>query len=148
MTDVADIDRAPFGRLRYGKQYGAEHWRGNVSLPGFGEPFSIIVRAGRSGPSERQTAAMFAVVANASSLRQQATQPMAELHREAGLPFSGGDKNVWSILQPEEIEVSDESYYRDGRIFVALIFGSTLEPDFAPAIETADGHFVRTLSGT
>jgi len=51
-------------------------------------------------------------------------------------------------VQPEEIEVSDESYYRDGRIFVALIFGSTQEPSFAPAIETVDGIFVRVLSGT
>lgn len=148
MTDVADIDRTPFGRLRYGKKYGAEYWQGSVTLPGFGQPFSLVVRAGQNGPSERQTAAMIGAVANASSLREQATQPMAELHKEAGLPFSGGDKNVWSILQPEEIEVSDESYYRDGRIFVALIFGSTLEPEFAPAIETADGYFVQVLSGT
>ena len=150
MTDVADIDRTPFGRLRYGKEYGAEFWLGGVTLPGFDQPFSIVVRAGRSGPSERQTAAMTAVAANASLLRQQATQPMAELHREAPLPFSeeAEDSEVWAILQPGEIEVSDESYYRDGRIFVGLIFYSTVEPDFAPAIETADGHFVQVLSGT
>ncbi|WP_046666637.1 hypothetical protein [Neorhizobium galegae] len=76
---------------------------------------------------------------------------MAALNREAGLPVSDGEAegtDVWSILQPEEIEVSDESYYGDGRIFVALIFGSMLEPDFAPAIETADGSFVRVLHGT
>lgn len=148
MTNVMDIDHAPFGRLQYGKEYGAEYWRGSVTLPGFVQPFSLTVRAGRSGPSVRQTAAMIAVEADASLLLEQATQPMIELHREAGLPSPGGDKNVWSILQPEEIEVSDETYYQDGRIFLALIFSSTVEPDFAPAIETADGRFLQVVSGT
>ncbi|WP_105436557.1 hypothetical protein [Neorhizobium tomejilense] len=151
MPDATEIDRAPFGHLRYGKEYGAEYWRGSIKLPGFEKVFSLIVRAGRGGPSQRQAAAMIAIVANASHLRQQATPAMAELHREAGLPVSDGEaegKDVWSTLQPEEIEVSDESYYGDGRIFVGIIFGSTLEPDFAPAIETADGSFVQVLPGT
>ncbi|NTE89604.1 hypothetical protein [Agrobacterium rubi] len=147
MADVGHIDRPPFGRLGYGKQYGAEYWRGSLSLPGFGQPFSLIVRAGLGGPSARQAAAVTAVVLNVSSLREQATQPMAELHKQAGLPLFGEDKNVWSFVQPEEIDVSDEGYYRDGRILVALIFGSMSEPAFAPAIETADGHFVQVLSG-
>lgn len=76
---------------------------------------------------------------------------MAELHRQSGLcspAMDAGDDEVWSLLRPEEIEVSDDRYFRDGRIAIALIFGSTLEPDFAPAIETANGDFRQVLSGT
>ncbi|WP_281406116.1 hypothetical protein [Agrobacterium rosae] len=43
--------------------------------------------------------------------------------------------------------MSDEGFYRDGRIFVALIFGAMSEPAFAPAIEMADGRFLQVLSG-
>jgi hypothetical protein len=151
MSEAKEIDCVPFGSLRYGKEYGAEYWLGGITLPGFEKDFSLIVRAGRDGPSQRQAAAMTAVLANASMLRQQATSAMAELHRDIGLPFANGTtegKDVWSSLNPEQIDVSDESYYRDGRIFVGLIFGSTLEPDFAPAIETADGNYVQVLSAT
>lgn len=44
--------------------------------------------------------------------------------------------------------MSDNRYYRDGRIAVLLIFGSKLEPDFAPAIETANGDFKQVVSGS
>ena len=151
MTNVTEINHSPFGHLRYGKEYGVEYWRGSITLSCFEQPFALIVRAGRGGPSQQQAAALTAVVKSASMIQQQATTPMVKAHREAGISFetrNTGNGDVWSILQPEEIEVSDESYYRDGRIFVALIFGSTQEPSFAPAIETVDGIFVRVLSGT
>lgn len=55
---------------------------------------------------------------------------------------------IWDFLRPEFIEVCDSSYYKDGRIFIAIAFASTQAPDFLPAIETADGAFVQVLSGT
>ncbi len=44
--------------------------------------------------------------------------------------------------------MSDESYYRDGRINIMIIFVSQLAEPFLPAIETADGRYVGVLSGT
>ena len=147
MAEETAVDVAPFGRL----QYGAEYWRGSTTLSSFEQPFALIVRAGRIGPSPQQIAAMTSLMTNAAAIKRQATEPMAELHRESGLPFpemDAGNDKVWSILQPEEIEVSDDFYYRDGRIAALLIFGSKLEPDFAPAIETANGDFKQILSGS
>lgn len=149
MTDGLNIERAPFGGLRYGSRYGAEYWEGDIVLPGVGT-FAIIVRAGREGPSRAQVAAMRRLVRDIGEIRRLAASPMADLHRECGLtlPDGGRDESVWSILQAEQIDMADEGYHRDGRIFAALIFGSTVEPDFAPAIETADGVFQQVLSGT
>jgi len=64
---------------------------------------------------------------------------MADLHQARVLLLDNGrrDGKVWSVLQPQEIDMS--AAIGDGRIAVLLIFGSKLEPEFAPAIETADG---------
>lgn len=148
MGDETELEIAPFGRLRYGREYGVEYWRGAIALSSFEQAFALTVRAGRSGPSPRQVAAMTRLAASAVAIHRQATGPMAELHRRSGLCSLAGEDAVWSVLRPEEIEVSDERYLGDGRIAVLLIFVSTLEPGFAPAIETADGEFRHVLSGS
>ena len=145
------MDHAPFGGLSYGCEHGVEYWRGSVVLSPFDRPFLLIVRAGRAGPSPRQVAAMTRLLANAVALRREASGPMAELHRENGffLSVSGAaEDRVWEHLQSGEIDVSDDTYYRDGSIAILLIFDSKLDPSFAPAIETADGVFQQALTGT
>ena len=128
-----------FGRIEYFGSY----WKGAVQLGVFGKRFDLIVRAGRDGPSAAQVAAMSQLVSDAV--------PMLAIHRDApGFPGDGSAAGelIWDLLQPEQIGVLDVSYYGDGRIAILITFGSSLHPDFAPAIETADGHFVQVLSGT
>ncbi len=142
-TELAGI-----GTLHYLSGY----WTAPLVLAPFGPaPFELILRAGRSGPSPAQSAALQRVVADAAALRSAASAAMAELHREGGLwPGSAsGDapEQTWQWLEPMQIEVSD-SYFDDGRCAVLLIFASRLQADFAPAIETADGAFVQVLGGT
>ena len=55
-------------------------------------------------------------------------------------------ERIWSYLEPEQIEVSNARYYGDGRIAILLIFNSTRNMDFSPAIETTDGRFRQVLS--
>ncbi len=135
------------GTLRYGRGY----WEGSVDLPALGGSFPLILRATRDGPSEQQIAAMTGVVSAAMAIRQAAGSGMVEVHQESTLlPHDlGADANgIWRYLLPCQVEIADDSYYRDGRIAVLIIFTSTQHEDFAPAIETADGHFVGVLSGT
>lgn len=145
------MDYAPFGRLRYGCEHGVEYWRGSIALPSFELPFLLIVRASQAGPSRRQTAAMTDLLVNAVAVKREATGPMADLHRKNSQTLTAADSSdadVWEHLQPAEIDVSDDAYFGDGRIAILLIFGSKLEPSFAPAIETADGAFQQALTGT
>ncbi|MBR0644865.1 hypothetical protein [Plastoroseomonas hellenica] len=140
-----------FGRLTYDTQYGESWWSGEVKLAAFDKPFPVLVRAKGDGPSQAQTIAFSRIIAGSEDLRRRASKPMADLHREGGLLPGGADARdeaVWNHLVPEQIEMSDERYYRDGRIMGALLFVSTLHDSFVPAIETADGEFVRVLSGT
>lgn len=140
-----------FGRLTYGAQRGESWWSGEVRLAAFDKPFPVLVRAKGDGPSEAQTIAFSRIIAGSEELRRRASKPMADLHREGGLlPGGAGasDEAVWNHLVPEQIDISDERYYRDGRIMAALLFVSTRHDSFVPAIETADGAFVQVLSGT
>ena len=136
-----------FGTLRYGSAY----WEGTIHLEPFGGSFPIIVRAKREGPSASQVAAMSRVVSEAASIKALASAGMVEVHEESELLPSGvgpHPETIWQHLAPSQIEVCDETYYGDGRIAVLLIFEASEQPDFAPAIETADGTFVEVLSGT
>ncbi len=141
------LEHPLLGRITYVSRY----WDGHVRLDGFETPFQLIVRAGPDGPSEKQVAAMARLASDSARIRREASAPMIEVHRESGLVPGGlgADlERIWDALEPEQIELSNEDYYRDGRIAVLLIFGSLQEPDFAPAIETADGRFVQVLGGT
>lgn len=136
-----------FGTL----QYGSSYWEGSVDLEPFGGSFPVIVRATRDGPSNAQISAMARVISDAVSIRKLASKEMVDLHEEGEISPSGLDSDVdgiWQHLRPCQVEVTDESYYGDGRIAVLIIFESTQQVDFAPAIETADGSFVEVLSGT
>lgn len=132
-------------------QYGSAYWESMVDLQAFGGPFSLIVRAKREGPSDAQATAMSRLISNAASIRGLASREMIAEHEECGLlprNLESGADSIWQHLSPSQVEVSDESYYGDGRIAVIIIFESAQHMDFAPAIETADGHFVQVLSGT
>lgn len=136
-----------FGTLRYGSAY----WEGTIQLEPFAGSFPVIVRAKRDGPSASQIVAMSRVVSEASSIKASASAGMVEVHEQSELlPSDLGPHSeaIWKYLSPSQIEVCDETYYGDGRIAVLLIFEASGQPDFAPAIETADGTFVEVLSGT
>lgn len=136
-----------FGTLEYGSSY----WEGTVDLEPFGGSFQVIVRAKRDGPSNAQIRALARLVSEAATIRSLAGKDMVHVHEESKLlpPGLGSDADgIWQHLQPSQVEISDESYYGDGRIAVLIIFESLREADFAPAIETADGQFVEVLSGT
>ncbi len=135
------------GELRYGCRY----WKGTIVLEALGGSFDLIVRASRDGPSAAQIAAMSRAIADAASIKIAASKKMADLHAYSeilSVSLNSNAYGIWGYLHPLEIEVSDESFYEDGRIAIFIIFESTLHRDFAPAIETADGFFVEVLSGT
>ncbi|TPG55939.1 hypothetical protein EAH89_13455 [Roseomonas nepalensis] len=129
------------------------YWQGTLVLNDFEKPFRLIVRAKQEGPSSEQATAMSTLVTSLASIRRAATAPMTELHRESELlpdPAGMSGDRIWSYLEPEQIEVSDARYYRNGNgsIAILLIFNSTQNMDFSPAIETTDGRFRQVLSGT
>lgn len=135
-----------FGKLEF-----TTHWRGHIALAFDERPFEVLVRAKRGGPSANQIAAMKVLTTNALQIRAQATPYMATLHRSAWFfptQTLASDDQIWDHLIPNQIEVSDESYYGDGRIASLIIFGLKSHQDYGPAIETADGSFVQVLSGT
>ena len=141
------LELAPFGRIEYFSAY----WRGSLRLSAFENEFDLIVRARRDGPSAAQIAALAHLAANAAAIKETAAEPMIDVHRQSGLladDLVDAPRRIWDLLEPEQIEVADESYYGDGRIAILMIFGSRLDEDFAPAIETADGTFADALSGT
>lgn len=141
------LELPSFGKLEYFSAY----WRGRLRLGAFEKEFDLIVRAKRDGPSEAQSAALSRLIADAVSIKSSATEPMIEVHRHSGLmpdDLVGQPTRIWNALEPEQIEVADESYYGDGRIAILMIFRSFMNDDFAPAIETADGVYVEALSGT
>lgn len=136
-----------FGRIECFGSY----WKGIVRLCAFGKPFELIVRARRDGPSAAQAAALARLVSCAASIRSAATAQMVGIHQDVpGFPDDDGTAGdrIWDLLEPAQIEVTDGSYYGDGRIAIMLMFESSLHPDFAPAIETSNGHFVQALGGT
>lgn len=136
-----------FGQIIYFSSY----WKGQLTLSAFDQPFSLIIRASREGPTPAQRHAMQQIIAEATTLRQLATTPMLEMHQECGIlppDACAVEQPVWCYLQPEQIDVTDDQYYQDNRIAILLIFISNQNEDFAPAIETADGQFISVLSGT
>ncbi|HEV2573542.1 MAG TPA: hypothetical protein VGU72_17540 [Beijerinckiaceae bacterium] len=141
------LELPPFGKLEYFSAY----WRGSLLLEAFQKEFDLVVRAEREGPSSAQAAAMTRLLTDVAAIKSSATEPMIDVHRRSGLmpdDLVGQPENIWNSLDPEEIEVSDASYYDNGRIAILMIFGSLLNTDFAPAIETADGQFMQVLDGT
>ena len=141
------LELPPFGKLEYFSAY----WRGRFLLDAFQKEFDLIVRAERDGPSSAQAAAMSRLVSDVASIKSSATEPMIDVHRRSGLmpdDLARQPGNIWESLDPEQIEVADASYYDNGRIAILMIFGSLLNMDFAPAIETADGQFMQVLDGT
>ena len=145
-----EIQSPPFGVLTKDGKF-SKIWNGTLILPCFGKPFDILVRGTADGPLSRQALAMQRIVAEADEIKGRATVPMRNLYEEVGLlpaSFGNDSDRIWDFLEPSFIEVSDESYYEDGRIAVTIAFQSLHEPEFVPAIETADGEFVEVLSGT
>ena len=149
-----EIHNPSFGTLTKEGKF-SKIWKGSLILPCFIKPFEVLVRGTADGPLPRQVAAMQHIVTEADDIKRLATLPMRALYEQSDLlsPSFGDDSNrIWDFLDPAFIEVSNESYYEeeyeDGRIAVAIAFQSIHEPNFIPAIETADGWFIGVLSGT
>jgi hypothetical protein len=145
-----EISCAPFGKLSKQGEH-TKNWTGLLSLPAFSGEFNVIIHGAKDGPLPLQVKAIERLLADDLPIKKRASAPMFDMHVKAGFAVNYIDDNaerIWELLKPEMVEVCDESYYRDGRICIVIVFGSRLEPDFAPAIETADGSFVGVLGGT
>ncbi|HEY4250507.1 MAG TPA: hypothetical protein VGM87_04890 [Roseomonas sp.] len=136
-----------FGTLTRDQSEDEVWWDGHVALPGLARRCAVMVMdAGTEGPTAAQAAAMRRILDSAAEIRRLATAPLIASHQAIGLlPLAAAadPDRIWDVLDPEWIEVADPRQGNDGRIAVALMFGSTQHAIFAWAIETLDGVFDR-----